>query len=97
VIGRGHHAIGQACAHRGAGGDEAERGAFGDLAGELHRRRLHLVLRHQLVGKTPFDGLFAGDAAAGVEHQLGVVLADQLGQRRGQAEAGMETEFCEIR
>src|SRR5450755_3139485 len=36
VVGGGQHAVGEAGAHGGAGGDEAERRAFGDLGRELH-------------------------------------------------------------
>ncbi len=54
---------------------------FGDLGeSELHRFRTHLVLRHADIGKAHAGGLFAGDAAADVENQFGVVLADQFGK-----------------
>ena len=65
--------------------------------GELHRFGAHLVLRHADIGEAHLRGFLAGDAAAGVEHQFGVVLADQFGQRRGQPEAGMEAELGEVR
>ena len=96
VVGGGQHAVGEAGAHGGAGGDQAERRAFGDLGGELHRLSPHLVLRHADIGEAHAGGFLAGDAAAGVEDQFRIVLADQFGERRGQAEAGMEAELGEV-
>ena len=96
VIGRGEHAVGEAGAHGGAGRDQAERRAFGDFGGELHRFSPHLILRYAEVGETHAGGLLAGDAAAGVGNQFRIVLADQFGKRRGQAEAGMDAEFGEV-
>src|SRR4051812_4723795 len=37
VVGRGQNAVGEAGAHGGAGGDQAERRTLGDLCCELHR------------------------------------------------------------
>ena len=64
--------------------------------GELHRLGAHLVLRHAEIGEAHPGGFLAGDAAAGVENQFRVVLADQFGKRRGQAEAGMKAELGEV-
>ena len=64
--------------------------------GELHRLGADLILRHADIGKAHPGGFLAGDAAAGVENQLGVVLADQFGKRRGQPEAGMKAELGEV-
>ena len=96
MIGRGEYAVGEAGAHGGAGGEQAERRALGDFLGELHRFRAHLVLRHADIGEAHSGGFLAGDAAAGVENQFRIVLADQFGKRRGQAEAGMKAELCEV-
>ena len=65
--------------------------------GELHGLSAHLVLRHADIGEAHARGLFAGDAAAGVENQFRIVLADQFGQRRRQPEARMEAELGEVR
>ena len=95
VVGGGEHAVGEAGAHGGAGGDQAERRAFGDLLRQLHGLGAHLVLRHADIGEPHPGGFLAGDAAAGIENQFRVVLADQFGQRRGQPEAGMKAELGE--
>src|SRR5881275_2862475 len=39
----------------------------------------------------------AGDPAAGVKNQFGVVLADQFGKRRGQTKPRMKAELGEVR
>ena len=45
------------------------------------RRRAHLGQRHQHVGHAHGHRLVAGHAAAGVEEQIGLLLADQARQR----------------
>src|SRR6202140_2854976 len=44
VIGRGHHAVGEAGAHGGAGCEQAERRALGDFLRQLHGIGAYLIL-----------------------------------------------------
>ena len=97
VVGGGEHALGEAGAHRGAGREQAERRALGDLLRELHGGVADLILRHAFVGQPHPAGFLAGHPPAGVEDQLGIVLADQFGKRHRQTEAGVKAEFGEIR
>ena len=97
MIGGGEDAVGEAGAHGSAGREQAERRAFGDLAGEFHCLGADLILRHQRIGEAHPQRFFTADPAAGVEDQFGVVLADQFRQRRGEAEARMKTELGEVR
>ena len=96
MLGRLKHAVGEVAAHGRARRDQAERRILGDLGGECHRRRAHLVLRHQHIGEPHGVGFLAADAAAGVEHQRRMGGANHQRQRDRQPEAGMEAEPGEI-
>src|SRR4051794_15532216 len=97
VIRRMLDAVRESRAHGGAGRQKAERRAFGNFLRERHRGRANLVLRDQDARQSHRQCLLTSDAPAGVEHQLGVRLADGVRQRDGQSEAGMEAQARKVR
>ena len=96
MVCRGQHAVGEAGAHGGAGREQAERRAFGNFLRELHGLRAHVILRHADIGQPHSRGFLSGHAAAGVENQFRIVLADQFGKGRGQTKTRVKSELGEI-
>src|SRR5271168_2104868 len=96
VIERGFHRVGETPAQSGADGFDSERRAFGDFVREVAGLVAKLVGWGENIGQTPLNGLFAGDPAAGVEHQAGALESDEARERVRKSEARMQAELGEI-
>ena len=96
VVGGGGDALGKPLAHGGTHGTDRKRRVLGDFRRQRERRAAHLVQGHELIEKAEGERFVALHASTGQEHVIGRLLANEVRQGHGEAEARMDAEFHEV-
>ena len=96
AVGRGADACRQVASHRLADAGHRERRRRRDLGGQRAAPRRRCRRLHEPVEQADAVGLLAAEPRARVQHLEGPLLADDGGQRDGEAEAVVEAEAGEV-
>ena len=97
AIGGDADPLGEVASHGLTDRVDGEGGGGRDLGGQLRWPSLRSSSRGTRRSHRPmFEGFFSFDPTAGVEHLESLLLADDVGQCDGEAEAVMEAEAREV-